>query len=111
MQATFVRGFDEDAVFAQYTALGSGNNTSSAGTVGFGLDSTSAYNANSTLAYLTVSVINFAFAGVADYAGFPGRGKHTLAALEANNTGTGTMTFYGAAGNVYRTGIVYDLRA
>lgn len=107
MRGSFLRGLNEDAVQAQYAAIGtSGVSTLMAS--GVGLDSTTAFVG-------TTALSNNSGSGVfsplpAEWSGIPGLGFHFVSALELNSTTTAS-TWVGSGGVAYtQTGLHLLLR-
>lgn len=102
-QLDFVRGVGEDAVEATLhgSVSYSGSGSDGQGTVGIGLDSTTAYSADATRGTAAGSSASTqAYSMAARYQGYPGVGKHSLVWLEQGNNGTPTMTWSGVSGGI-----------
>lgn len=93
-QVDYVCGISEDIVNAR-VLVRMGLETTNAGSVGIGIDSTST---NSAKIYTDQSenAASVAIGGSAHYTGYPGIGYHYIAWLEYARAGT--MSFYGDAG-------------
>lgn len=104
MRVTFVRGLDEDDIFAAYSALGSGTAALSTALAGTNLDSTSA----TPLLTCFCGTDTSAGSVVAPYVGKPGLGLHYVQAMEAS-TSANTVTLYGDVGapTTYQTGMIF----
>lgn len=91
---SFIRGLDEDGVWAMNT-LSTNSSTTDSGIVSIGLDSTSAFAANSSVidasAVGTVFFTNIS----PSYAGLPGLGFHYIQCVERCTGATNAVIFYG----------------
>lgn len=103
-QLDFVRGLDEDSVRARIVASARCNQNEYV-VVAIGLDSTTTMAtgcANAQVASANASTVDVS--AVADYAGYPGLGRHRLTWLEkgsdAGGGGTGVV-WYGDSNSVY----------
>ena len=106
MRCTFVRGLNEDAIEALYSAA---STTSASGLigVGVGLDSTAAFSGWTGVNY----DVSQSMSNIGGYYGAPGLGLHYVQALEASQAG-GTQTFYGDGGTTYnQNGLAVRLKA
>jgi len=94
---SFIRGLDEDGVFANYIVTGSGGATGDL-MIGISLDGTTPATANS---YGSIGTSTSATSVL--YAGIPGLGFHFLQAIEKQVTTTSTATCFGVVGGVSGT--------
>lgn len=105
MQVEMVRGLNEDAVRAIYSAFMLPSATGGS-RLGIGVDSTSAYSGVTTGA----AAAGNALSAPAFYAGLPGIGYRTIAAIE--HSAAGTATFYGDIGTptLFQGGMIVDCK-
>lgn len=109
---TFVRGLDDDAISSENYQFGiTGAGTEILFSVGLGLDSTTALvDGCINQASVGDSSTGLAFAFVAKYNGYPGLGRHNVAAIEYVSS-SGTVTFYGDNGGVVvQAGLMFKMR-
>lgn len=95
---TLVRGLNEEAVTAEYTAVASNSGAGVTLIAGIGLDATNAIVAGSipgSIQSNSTSTAGVSF--MARYAGHPGLGSHFIQELEYS-AATGTTTWYGDNG-------------
>ena len=88
-RVTFLRGLNEDSVYASSGAHRQSNTVDGAGYESIGLDSTTAIAADASAGGAFALAANRFVQTVSRYAGFPGLGLHFLQAIE---TGDGTIT-------------------
>ncbi len=105
-RATFVRGLNEDSVYAAYNAQANSISTLTNCAVGVGVDSTSTVTGNPTYNQTT----NAAQPLLATYTGAPGIGQHFVQSIELIILASG-CTYYGSSGVAYaQTGLTAQLR-
>jgi len=96
---SFVRGLDEDSVWAQNSIGTSSSGSGDLGIAGIGLDSTTANAANSATTQPSAAGAANTFASLyPSYAGLPGIGIHYLQCLERCVGVVAAVTFFGDEG-------------
>lgn len=93
MRATFMRGLDEDGIFAQYSSIvraGAGVNVAA----GVGVDTTTGYAGSTGICSLNTPNIGQA---IGTFSGLPGIGQHFVSAIEAQDNAT-SSTYFGDIG-------------
>ena len=103
MRVSFIRGLDEDAVDATYSALCQASATGGA-TLAIGLDSSTSFSG------ITGRIGANIFANpIAIYTNLPGLGFHFLQAVEQSNAGTASFRGDNGEPSVYQGGLNYKL--
>lgn len=98
-QFEMVRGLDEDAFEGEIVAVMFCNTAGGRGTVGFGLDSTTAYEITmATTVTMNAHAANVYMPGTAVFKGLPGLGRHLLTWLESTTGGGPAFTWQGNNG-------------
>lgn len=105
-QLDMVIGVSEDVVDAKVVSFFQNSSAGGGGAVGIGLDATNANVSGFQATRMDVAATNADGNASAQWAGFPGIGRHFMPWLEWGN-GTGTQTWFGDRGSAatYQSGI------
>jgi len=100
-RVSFIRGLDEDGVFAQNSVM-TGNSISDVGITAFGLDATNAIASKSSVVdCMVVSSSAQINTSMPSYSGLPGLGFHYLQCVEFCTGSANAVSFFGDSGASY----------